>query len=283
MNQCPVCQATLESRRSPGLLYCTNCDIWVSNFSSAIAEHSELIVEENREEGLNELRLGNSNIILDTLQAHVPLENLRICDVGCAYGWFVEAAGERGMDAVGIEPEESVALQAKARGLKIKIGYFPDCLDAGETYDAIAFNDSLEHLPDLPAIFTACHHTLTASGKLIINIPNSQGLFFKIAEKLAQLGYTKPWDRMWQKEYAFPHLIYVNPHNLEQYVTQYGFELLESKTLDSVKVQGLWQRLRMDRSTSWIVSAIMYLGILLIYPFIQKCPSDILLQIYQKK
>ncbi len=240
-------------------------------------------MEENRAAGLKQLRLKNFHQILDHLEAYSSLENQSICDVGCAYGWFLEAATQRGMKAVGIEPEASVALQGIAQGLQIKIGYFPDDLEPEAVYDAIIFNDSLEHLPHLPKIFQACHQRLNPGGKLIINIPNSEGVFFKIAEKLVQWGYPQPWERMWQKHYPFPHLIYVNPQNLEQYVTPYGFKLLESKTLASIQVRGLWQRLRMDQSLPWMITVILYVGLLLIYPLIRQCPSDILLQIYQKQ
>lgn len=282
MQECPVCQGTLKPRRSPGLLYCQQCDIWVSDFSADVTQHSEAIIEENRAQGLKQLRLNNFNTILDILQTYFPLENQRLCDVGCAYGWFLEAAQKRGIKAVGIEPEEAVAIQGIAQGLNIKIGYFPDCLDDSERYDIISFNDSLEHLPDLPTIFQACYHHLNPDGKLIVNIPNSQGIFFKIAQKLAQLGYTQPWDRLWQKNYPFPHLIYVNPQNLEDYVTPYGFKLLHSQTLETLQIKGLWQRLRMDKSSGWLISAILYIGLLILYPLIHNCPSDILLQIYQK-
>lgn len=216
------------------------------------------------------------------MKTHGPLGNQHLCDVGCAYGWFLEAATQRGMEAVGIEPEESVALQGIAEGHTIKIGYFPDCLEDSARYDIMSFNDSLEHLPNLPAIFQACYHHLNPGDKLIINIPNSQGIFFKIAKKLAQIGYTNPWDRLWQKQYPFPHLIYVNPQNLEHYVTPYGFKLLQSQTLETIQIKGLWQRLRMDKSSGWLMSAILYVALVIIYPLIHKCPSDILLQIYQK-
>lgn len=283
MQECPVCQATLQARRSPGLLYCQQCQIWVSDFSTDVAQHSEAIIEENRAQGLKQLRLNNFNKILDHLQTYGPLENQRLCDVGCAYGWFLEAAAQRGIEAVGIEPEEAVALQGIKQGLTLKIGYFPDCLDDAERYDIISFNDSLEHLPNLPTIFQACYHHLNPGGKLIINIPNSQGIFFKIAQKLAQLGYSKPWDRLWQKNYRFPHLIYVNPQNLEHYLTPYGFKLLHSQTLETLEIKGLWQRLRMDQNSGWLMSAILYIGLVLLYPLMHQFPSDILLQIYQKE
>lgn len=281
---CPVCQSQLSQNLAKWLFHCNECGLWVSRIEQRDRNgiQNTPILENKREIGLKSLRIQNFQTLLDALECYMPLEQKTICDVGCAYGWFLEAAANRGMKAWGIEPDEFVANQGIKQGLNIKIGYFPDCVSDLEKFDAIAFNDSLEHLSNIDRVLAACYEMLTPSGKLIVNLPNSQGFFFKLGYFLFLIGYKQPWHRLWQKDYPFPHLVYFNPSNLEKYINRYGFKLVRSQNLKTITVSGLWQRLRMDRNSSIFVSAIIYCLILISYPFLLLFPSDTLLQIYQK-
>ena len=280
---CPICQSPLQPRVASWSYHCRNCGVWISDFVPEGSSGDDPILEDKRETGLKSLRQRNFQTILNTLSQYLPLRGKTICDVGCGYGWFLEIAKQRGMNAIGVEPDREVAVTGIERGLNVQIGYFPDCLDESQRFDAIAFNDSLEHLPDLDRVLTACDRLLVSQGKLIINIPNSRGFFFQFGRLFYRLGNRAMWERLWQKNYPFPHLIYVNESNLERYLSQYGFKRLHSQSLPTLDLQGLWQRLRMDRSSPWLSGAIAYVGIVLSYPLLQRLPSDILLQIYEKR
>lgn len=274
----------MNKKLTPWLLYCNNCELWTSLLgekSSKLKDSLE-IIEENRNNGLKSLRIQNFHKLLNTLESYMDLNGARVCDVGCSYGWFLEVAAMRGMLPTGVEPEESVALAGINRNLNIKIGYFPDCMNSLDQFDVIIFNDCFEHLYDIKLILENCYKMLIPGGKLVINIPNSQGFFFKLALILYQFGYKEPFHRLWQKDYKSPHIFYFNSNNLEKCINRYGFKLLKSQSLQTISLVGLWERLRMDKKSLLISSAITYILLVAIYPLSNLLPSDILLQIYEK-
>lgn len=281
---CSACGSKMNKKLTPWLLCCNNCELWTSLLgekSSKLKDSLE-IIEENRNNGLKSLRIQNFHKLLNTLESYMDLNGARVCDVGCSYGWFLEVAAMRGMLPTGVEPEESVALMGINRNLNIKIGYFPDCMNSLDQFDVIIFNDCLEHLYDIKLILENCYKMLFPGGKLVINIPNSQGFFFKLALILYRFGYKEPFHRLWQKDYKSPHIFYFNSNNLEKCITRYGFKLLKSQSLQTISLVGLWKRLRMDNKSLLINSAITYILLVTIYPLLNLLPSDILLQIYEK-
>ncbi|HEY9634184.1 MAG TPA: class I SAM-dependent methyltransferase [Coleofasciculaceae cyanobacterium] len=275
----------MTERLAPWLLYCYECKLWTSRLGNKNSKlkQSTVIIEENRNLGLKYLRLQNFQRLLNTLEAYMTLDGSTACDVGSSYGWFVEAAAMRGMKVIGIEPEESVALVGINRGLDISVGYFPDCMNASDKFDVITFNDSLEHLSNIGQVLESCYRLLMPSGKLVINIPTSQGFFFKLGLFLYRFGYKAPFHRLWQKGYSSPHIFYFNSKNLERCVSQYKFRLLCTQPLKTVSLSGLWKRLTMDKNSSVIYVLTLYVLLVLLYPFLQLFTSDALLQIYEKQ
>lgn len=275
----------MTEKLAPWLLYCHDCGLWTSRLGNDNNQlkQSTAIIEENRHLGLKNLRMQNFQKVLDALEHYSTLDGAILCDVGCSYGWFLETAAMRGMKVVGIEPEESVALVGIEQGFDIRVGYFPGCLSASDKFDVISFNDSLEHLSDIGQVLERCYHLLTPRGKLAINIPTSQGFFFRLGLLLYRFGYKTPLHRLWQKDYASPHLFYFNSENLNRCLARYGFKLLHSQSLKTVTFSGLWKRLRMDTNSSLLASIIVYCLLALSYPLLSLVPSDALLQIYEKQ
>ncbi len=72
----------------------------------------------------------------------------RLLDLGCWVGFLLAEAGERGWEAVGVEPSEFASAYARDRlGLDVRTGeLLSSPLPLGH-YDAIVMGDVIEHLP----------------------------------------------------------------------------------------------------------------------------------------
>ena len=283
--KCPACRAGLERKIVQWLARCLGCGLWLSRFGSGAREgHAETALREDlREIGLKPLRLRNSELTLAALDAVGPVRGARLLDVGCAHGWFLETARARGMRVVGVEPEAGVAGKSIERGLDVRVGYFPDCIPVAEQFDVIAFNDVLEHLPDLDQILSACHQRLASRGRLVISLPDADGLLYRIACLAARLGWERSLERLWQKNFRFPHRYYFNARTLERAVTPFGFRLVHAQGLPMLQLQGLWSRLRMDRTASLAGAVVVYAFIALTYPLFALVDPDALLQVYERR
>ncbi|MCV2359833.1 class I SAM-dependent methyltransferase [Paucibacter sp. TC2R-5] len=117
-----------------------------------------------------------------TTRAHV-----RLLEVGCGHGWFLEAVSSR-FDVMGLEPDALVANRCQAQGLSVVQGFFPEALPINAKFDVLIFNDVLEHIPGVGAALQACDTALNAGGILVINIPSSRGVFYRAAKLAAKIG-----------------------------------------------------------------------------------------------
>ena len=148
----------------------------------------------------------------------------------------------------------------------------------------IILNDVFEHIPDINFILTSCINFLKPVGILIINVPNSNGILFKISKLLAYLGFMGPWNRLWQTMFLYsPHLHYFSASSLRLLVEKYKFKTLtEECQLDTISMNGLWERISVDHSNSIFLKFIIYFGILLLYPLIKFSPKDNFFSVFKK-
>jgi SAM-dependent methyltransferase len=105
----------------------------------------------------------------------VPREATRILDIGCARGGFGELLmSERdGLEVWGVEPEAAASAVAARVLHHVFNGLFDEKSPLPEGYfDAIIFNDSLEHFVDHLTGLRAAHRVLRSGGVLIASIPN---------------------------------------------------------------------------------------------------------------
>jgi SAM-dependent methyltransferase len=101
-----------------------------------------------------------------------------VLDVGCASGYFGgKLKAKYGCAVWGVEPIRDVSELAESKIDKVYNDLFTDRLDfGGQKFDAIFFNDVLEHINEpLDALLTAKKH-LTSNGVVYASIPNF--LFF---------------------------------------------------------------------------------------------------------
>jgi 2-polyprenyl-3-methyl-5-hydroxy-6-metoxy-1,4-benzoquinol methylase len=282
---CLHCGAPMRALPGGYAFECTRCGLQASNLQPAIDDAGRATTqldEAFRHDALEPLRRANFERVLDVLDHLRKPQQRRLLDVGCAHGWFVEAAERRGYAVTGLEPDARIAAVARTRAQRIIAGFFPGDLPAAERYDVITFHDVFEHLPDPRGALAACHERLDDDGLLVLNLPSSEGVLFRTARALARIGIAGPLDRLWQRGFPSPHLTYFTPEVLASMLRAEGFEEVHRSSLPSFTREGLWQRLRYDRATSIVRAAMLWPPLWALSLVIRWLPGDISLQVFRR-
>lgn len=129
--------------------------------------------------GMNALRAG---YIRDQLverlapaaDATLPLEGLRILDIGCGGGILSEAIARLGATVRGVDMvEENIRIaRAHAEGQGLGVEYACGTAEAlaarGERYDAVLNMEVVEHVADLPLFMHSCASLVSPGGVMLV-------------------------------------------------------------------------------------------------------------------
>ena len=279
---CPVCDGPLKESCQQWHFLCSACAYEQSNLTPTINEQvaHENIDEVARESGLRELRLKNFGRLLSAIRQLKP-DGGRLLDVGCAHGWFVETAMGK-FDVLGIEPDKAIYATSVARGLPVRNGYFPDALADNETFDVIVFNDVLEHIPPVIDILRSCNERLNTGGYLVVNLPSSDGVFYRLSKLFSRLGFSGFFERLWQKGLPSPHVHYFNATNLAELLQSTGYKNVASGRLPTLGLAGLYTRISYTGNMGRLSKIVVYCAVALSLPILRLLPSDIIYLIAQK-
>jgi SAM-dependent methyltransferase len=262
--------------------YCEACNFYASSHAIRINADETPIDEGRRLKALEHLRRRNFAIIFDWLVGNGFARKGEILEVGCGHGWFLDEAHRRGWPALGIEPDATIAAIARAAGHRVIAGYFPAALDPAAQYQALVFNDVFEHLPDIGRIADAIAHHAAEGGWVVVNLPVSEGLLFRIARRLAQLGFSGPYRRLWQVGMPSPHMSYFSHRALISLFASRGFELVGSAPLQSIDTASLFERIRYDRQIGLPAALAYYATAAVLAPALPFLPADISFFVFRK-
>lgn len=232
-------------------------------------------------EGLETLRRSNFEAMLKRLEKFRLLSDMKVLEVGCGDGWFLETVSSHCVDVEGIEPSDKADTLVE-KGYSIRKGFFPDVLSENETFDIIVFNDVFEHLPDPVMCIKKCETHLKNDGILMINLPSKDGIFYRLSKILDKFGMSQSFERMWQSGLSSPHLTYFSPSTLEKFGAKHSdLKAIDSFALPSVTFDGLWRRIR--SSYALPASYVVYAVCMCIIPFLSILPKDICVVFFQKQ
>ena len=119
----------------------------------------------------------STSYLIPFFKKYVPhFENLRILEVGCAEAGFLDSLRELGMDATGLELEDSRVRIAKKKNpaLTVFVGDITDKNVAGRLggpFDLVVMRDVIEHIPDKMAAFSMLNKLLKIGGYLYTTFP----------------------------------------------------------------------------------------------------------------
>ncbi|MDA2916157.1 class I SAM-dependent methyltransferase [Nitrospinae bacterium AH_259_B05_G02_I21] len=169
-------------------------------------------------EGRAYAQTSRENLLID-LPNGFATSGLRLLDVGCGFGFFLEAVRQDFRHVCGVEisePQRVLALETL--GLKVPKGDATSIPFGDESVDVVTILDVLEHLPNPRAGLQEAKRVLTPGGLLVIATPNPESMTARILGQ-RWIYYTPP-----------EHLHLFPPRSLVSFVEKEGFEVLRVRT-----------------------------------------------------
>ena len=275
MEICTICNSDLKKINNY-VFECKKCFFLKSNFKSGYGREIE---------GIEELRRTNFKQIIKVIKSIKGLEQFKILEIGSGNGLFIDECNASQIDISGSEADdEQVSLLKKKFSNILQISLPLEKVDdlKFDKYDFIVFNDVFEHLENLDKVISQLEFFLNENGKILINLPSSDGIIFKFAKLLNSIGISSFYDRLWQKNLSSPHLSYFNNSNLKLLFKKHGYDLIYNNYLNTVNKTGNYKRLNStikNKIVCFIITFFIY-----IFFYLQKIlPKDIIFHIYSKK
>jgi 2-polyprenyl-3-methyl-5-hydroxy-6-metoxy-1,4-benzoquinol methylase len=121
-------------------------------------------------------RIANAHRLLGLLPA-----TGRLLEVGCACGFLLVAARERGFHVQGVELSAWASDYARTTfGLDVKTGTLENLALPAESYDAVVMADVIEHLTDPRRTVRQIHRLLRPGGRLLLLTPDVSSLMARV-------------------------------------------------------------------------------------------------------
>lgn len=184
LSTCPVgCNAPLETTTyvlpEGALLRCGACGQLISQCTPEYYWQSMQEFDDPKgtlpEAGLEKRRFRRSKTFLDQIAKLLgqPPEQIRLLDVGCSSGAFLDAAVKLGFQAEGVEPAPKAAATAQAAGLNVRQGLLQEAGYAAGQFDAITLFEVIEHLQQPAELLQECRRILRPGGILLVGTGNA--------------------------------------------------------------------------------------------------------------
>lgn len=151
---------------------------------------------------------------LALIEARMPAKG-RILDIGCATGFFLDAARQRGWECHGVElsPYSSEIARDKIGRDRIFTGQLAEARFADDFFDAVVMTDVIEHVAAVRPFMAEVARILKPGGIAAITTPDPHSLSRRL------LG------RHWP-HYKREHLLYFSADALSLLMTTLGFRRL---------------------------------------------------------
>jgi len=152
----------------------------------------------------------------------------RLLEVGCACGFLLVAARERGFTVEGVEMSAWASQHARdAYGLDVRTGTLEGSGFPASSYDAVVMADVIEHLTEPRRTLQAIHRVLRPGGRLLLLTPD-------VGSALARVLGRRWWGLL------DDHYFYFSRQTLRRFLDDEGFAVERIAALGRVFPLSHW-------------------------------------------
>ena len=188
---------------------------------------------------------------------------VKVLDVGCGDGSFLEALGERG--CTGMDLSVPALRAVRARGIQAVRGMLTDCPLAAGQFSLVTAYHFLEHVHPIEPVLYAMRKLLAPGGEIVVQVPNCDSWQAKLLGRF-WAGYDVP-----------RHLVDYSARTFCQTLERCGFEIVKTNhhclrdnptTVANSLVPWLYPPTRMSRKggargLGAVLANLAYLGVTL--------------------
>lgn len=226
---CPVCRETgfkkIFTKGGLEFVECRVCGLLYINPQPSDDEISALYSEDYyRPWGLDsdssvvsEMKIATFDDKLSTVERFTGKG--RVLDIGCATGFFLEAAKRRGWDVFGVEISPYSAEIAQGRFGKDRVfnGELTSASYEDGFFDVIFMSDLVEHVKDTDAFFKEVFRIVKVGGIIAIVTPNIKSLSYRLMRR--------SWPHL-----KMEHLYYFSSSTMKMLLEREGFKPVHIST-----------------------------------------------------
>ncbi len=231
-------QSTFSARRTPDKMHyqfskCIRCGLIFSNPILDPGKISELYKK-------SEFNYDNeSNFLAATYGKYLKLvlksfknNSLKLLDVGCGNGFFLEKAKELGIsDVWGVEPgKDTVEKASKDLKSNIIIDILRPGLFKNNSFDIISCFHTLDHVVDPNSFLNEIHNLLKKEGRILFIVHNTDGLSVKL------FGEKSPI-------FDIEHIYLFNKNTLKMIFQKNGYTSIEIFDVKNTYPMSYWLRM----------------------------------------
>ena len=143
---------------------------------------------------------------VEMIEGLVPRKG-RVLDVGCAAGFFLEAARQAGWEVAGVEHSPFSSEEARQHGLDVFTGTLKDAAYPDGHFDAVTFFGVIGHVNDPSGNVREACRALKPGGMILLHTPNQET--FSEANKYRGAGwYRAPLQLYFLSEPALGEMLH---------------------------------------------------------------------------
>ena len=166
---------------------------------------------ETYSEEIRHMKLQSAYAYLQMIKERAGINHGRLLDVGCAYGFLLEAARSRGYQAYGIDVSPAIRF-AKNAGFEVFEKDFMEMSLKDNFFDVITLVDMIEHVSRPKALCRRVNRSLTLGGVIFIITPD----VFSLSRRVL--------NQRWF-HFKHEHVSYFSPTSLSTLLSETGFEI----------------------------------------------------------